>query len=96
MPFPGTKLWESYKNRVTIKDFDRFDSKTPVFTYGALGEWHKRMLVSVQLKYYLSELYNKQVRNFECGDLLHLRINELSKEFGLSDVPWDQLLELKV
>jgi hypothetical protein len=54
------------------------------------------MLVSVQLKYYLSEVYNKQVRPFDCGDLLHLRINELSKEFNLNDVAWDQLLELKV
>lgn len=96
MPFPGTKLWEGYKHRVTAADFDRFDSKTPVFTGGAFGEWHKRMLVSVQMKYYMSEVYNKQVREFECGDLLHLRMNELAKEFQLTDVPWDQLLELKV
>jgi len=96
MPFPGTKLWENYKHRVTSADFDRFDSKTPVFTGGALGEWHKRMLVSVQLKYYTSEIYNKQVREFECGDLLHLRMNELAKEFHLDDVPWGHLLELKV
>jgi len=96
MPFPGTKLWEGYKSRVTTADFDRFDSKTPVFTHGAFGEWHKRMLVSVQLKYYLSEIYNKQVRPFDCGDQLHLRMNELAQEFHLDDVAWDQLLELKV
>lgn len=95
MPFPGTKLWEGYKNRVTMADFDRFDSKTPVFTHGPLGEWHKRMLVAVQLKYYLSEIYNK-VRTFDCGDLLHLRMLELAKEFNLNDIAWDQLLELKV
>jgi radical SAM superfamily enzyme YgiQ (UPF0313 family) len=94
MPFPGTKLWEGYKDRVTTKDFDRFDSKTPVFTNGPLAEWHKRMLVSVQLKYYLSEAYNKKVRNFHCGDMLHLRMEELAKEFALDDVKWDQLLEL--
>lgn len=96
MPFPGTKLWESYKTRVTTRDFDRFDSKTPVFTTGPLGEWHKRMLVAVQLKYYQSEAYNTKVRHFHCGDMLHLRIEELAKEFGLDDVKWDQMLELKV
>lgn len=95
MPFPGTRLWENYKNRVSSKDFDRFDSKTPVFTYGPEAEWHKRMLVSLQLKYYLSDVYNKQVRQFDCGDTLNLRMMELRKEFGLEDVAWDQLLELK-
>lgn len=96
MPFPGTKLWEGYKHRVDPKDFDRFDSKTPVFTEGALKEWHKRMLVAVQLKYYLSDNYRKNVREFECGDTLHLRLMELRKEFGLDEVAWDNLLELKV
>jgi len=96
MPFPGTKLWESYKTRVTTKDFDRFDSKTPVFTTGPFAEWHKRMLVAVQLKYYLSDVYNKKVRQFHCGDMLHLRMEELAKEFGLDNVKWDQMLELSV
>jgi hypothetical protein len=95
MPFPGTKLWENYKTRVTTRDFDRFDSKTPVFTHGAFGEWHKRMLVAVQLKYYQSEAYNTKVRHFHCGDMLHLRMDELAKEFALDDVKWDQMLELK-
>lgn len=96
MPFPGTKLWDSYKDRVTTRDFDRFDSKTPVFTNGLLAEWHKRMLVAVQLKYYLSDAYKKTVRDFHCGDMLHLRMEELTKEFGLDNVPWDQMLELPV
>lgn len=93
MPFPGTKLWESYKDRVSVKDFDRFDSKTPLFTEGAFNEWHKRMLVAVQLKYYLSDSYNKNVREFACGDTLHLRMVELRQEFGLDGIPWDKLLE---
>jgi radical SAM superfamily enzyme YgiQ (UPF0313 family) len=96
MPFPGTKLWESYKERVTLKDFDRFDSKTPIFTTGAFGEWHKRMLVAVQLKYYLSDDYNKKVRPFHCSDMLHLRMEELAKEFALDGVKWDQMLELPI
>lgn len=95
MPFPGTKLWENYKHRVTQKDFDRFDSKTPVFTNGPMKEWHQQMLVAVQLKYYLSDNYRKNVREFECGDTLHLRMMELRKEFGLENTSWENLLELK-
>jgi radical SAM superfamily enzyme YgiQ (UPF0313 family) len=94
MPFPGTKIWETYKGRVTENDFDRFDSKTPLFTNGAFSEWHKRMLVAVQLKYYLSDNYNKHVRDFNCGDTLNLRMLELQKEFNLEDLAWDQLLEI--
>ena len=95
MPFPGTQIWNDYKDRVDHHDFDRFDSKTPLFTTGKLAEWHKRMLVAVQLKYYLSDVYNKQVREFTCGDTLHLRMQELSKEYQLDNISWDQLLELK-
>jgi len=94
MPFPGTKIWESYKDRISEKDFDRFDSKTPIFTDGSFAEWHKRMLVAVQLKYYLSDSYNKNVRDFNCGDVLNLRMLELQKEFGLEDLAWDKLLEI--
>lgn len=95
MPFPGTKLWDGYKNRVSSHDFDRFDSKTPVFSEGAKAEWHKQMLVAVQLKYYLSDIYNKKVRDFNCGDTLNLRMLELRKEFGLDSVSWDNLLEIE-
>jgi radical SAM superfamily enzyme YgiQ (UPF0313 family) len=94
MPFPGTQLWQSYKDRMSEKDFDNFDSKTPIFTKGPMHEWHKRMLVAVQLKYYLSDSYNKNVRNFNCGDTLNLRMNELQKEFGLDNLSWDKLLEI--
>ncbi len=94
MPFPGTKLWESYKYKVSVKDFDRFDSKTPVFTDGIFKEWHQRMLVAVQLKYYLSDTYNRNVRDFNCGDTLNLRMLELQKEFNLENIAWDKLLEI--
>jgi radical SAM superfamily enzyme YgiQ (UPF0313 family) len=93
MPFPGTGIWNEYKDRITTRDFDKFDSKTPLFVAGELREWHKRMLVAVQLKYYRSEAY-KSVRAFENGDSLHLRLVELEKEFGLDNVPWERLLDL--
>lgn len=91
MPFPGTKLWETYSDKVTEKDFDSFDSKTPLFTSGSFREWHKKMLVAVQYKYYLSDAYSK-IRDFHCGDTLNLRINELAKEYNLDKTSWDNLL----
>lgn len=94
MPFPGTRLWGSYQSRIKESDFDKFDSKTPVFTNGSFGEWHKRMLVAVQLKYYRSDSYNKEVRRFDIGDNLNLRMLELEKEYGLTDVRREDLLNL--
>lgn len=93
MPFPGTQIWPRYKDRLQAGDFERFDSKTPLFCAPELKSWHKRMIVAVQLKYYLSDAY-KKVRRFECGDTLHLRMVELAKEFGLSDVAPERLLEV--
>ncbi len=94
MPFPGTQLWGFYRNKVNEEDFDKFDSKTPIFTKGDLGEWHKRMLVAVQLKYYQSETYNKGVRPFDVNDNLHLRMRELERECGLENIKWEDLLEI--
>jgi len=94
MPFPGTKIWDTYKHLVGPGDFDKFDSKTPIFCPPELKNWNKRMLVAVQLKYYLSDSYNTKVRKFDCGDTLFLRMMELSKEFELDGIPQDKLLEL--
>lgn len=96
MPFPGTKIYDNYKHRPEAQDFDKFDSKTPIFSTGPFAEWHKKMLVAVQMKYYMSDSYNKNVRKFDCGDTLHLRMRELAQEFDLADVSWDKLLELKI
>lgn len=93
MPFPGTKIWNDFKDRVQSTDFDKFDSKTPLFCSSELKEWHKRMLVAVQLKYYRSNAY-KKVRTFECGDTLHLRMVELEQEFGLDKIEPEKLLEI--
>jgi len=44
MPFPGTKLWNTFKDRVSNDDFTKFDSKTPLFCSPELKTWHKRCL----------------------------------------------------
>lgn len=93
MPLPATGLWEKYGDMFSKKDFDKFDSKTPLFN-DDLVSWNKRMLVAVQLKYYYSDLYNKEVREFDCGDNLYKRMKELEKRFQLEDLSHSQLLEL--
>jgi len=93
MPFPGSELWKRYEDKISEDDFDKFDSKTPLFS-GELHDWHKRMIVAVQMKYYRSDEY-KEVRDFECGDNLHLRMAELEQEFNLNDVKFENLLELE-
>jgi radical SAM superfamily enzyme YgiQ (UPF0313 family) len=92
MPFPGTGLWPAYRDRITAADYAKYDSKTPLFSRGEDAVWHKRMIVAIQLKYYYSRLYNEQVRTFECGDTLHLRIVELMNEYGFQPGAWDTFL----
>jgi radical SAM superfamily enzyme YgiQ (UPF0313 family) len=87
MPFPGTGIWDRYKDRVTEDDFIKFDSKTPVFSKEKLADWHKHMAVAVQLAYYHSDAY-KEVRNFHNGDNLDLRFRELEKQFGMENEGW--------
>jgi radical SAM superfamily enzyme YgiQ (UPF0313 family) len=92
MPMPGTGLWPQYERRITEDDFAKYDSKTPVLCDPALAAWHKRMIVAVQLKYYYSDAYRRRVREFECGDTLHLRVAELAREYGFADGGWDAFL----
>ncbi len=91
MPFPGSRLYEQM-GPGRPRDFSRYDSKTPLFS-GELADWHRRMCVALQWKYYTSAAYAAE-RDFFCGDLLHLRMNELVAEYDLGEVPHDQLLEL--
>lgn len=95
MPMPGSAIWDQYKDRVSESDFNKYDSKTPILCPPELVEWHKRMIIAVQLKYYYSRYYNSNVRRFECGDTLHLRIKQLIKEFGFQNHDWDNLLQFK-
>jgi radical SAM superfamily enzyme YgiQ (UPF0313 family) len=87
MPFPGTALWPKYKDYVGEEDYEKFDSKTPIFSNGALAEWHKHMAVAVQLAYYNSPEY-RDVRKFNCGDNLNLRFKELEKQFEMEKDGW--------
>ena len=80
MPLPGTKLGDSMKDRVSQDMWAKFDSKTPLFSPD-LEYFHRQLAVAVQLNWYRSKEYAK-LRDFECGDTLHLRMLELEKSFG--------------
>lgn len=82
MPLPGTKLGDSLQHRITQADWKHFDSKTPLFSPPELVLLHRRLAVAVQTHWYRSPEYAK-LRNFECGDTLHLRMVELEKAFEL-------------
>ena len=89
MPFPGTRLWETYKDRITDDDFENYDSKTPLLCPNELKDWHRRMAVATQLAYYYSKEYP---REFECGDTQHLRFLELAKRFKMENGGWERWL----
>ena len=92
MPMPGSLIWSRYAGRISEDDFAKYDSKTPILCPPELYDWHKRMIVAVQLAYYYSPLYREKVRRFECGDTLHLRVEQLKSEFGFDNGGWDELL----
>ncbi|MEQ8221959.1 MAG: radical SAM protein [Candidatus Eremiobacterota bacterium] len=82
MPFPGTPLWGKYAGLINEEDFKYYDSKTPFLIKDRkIHDRTRKSMFEVQWKYYTSDLYNKEVRNFETGDTLHLRFLELKKEF---------------
>lgn len=84
MPLHGTKLGDSMQDRVDAKMWSKFDSKTPLFSSPELEYLHRQLAVAVQLNWYYSSEYAK-LRNFECGDTLHLRMLELAKSFGFEN-----------
>ena len=91
MPLPGTKLGDSMQHLITPSVWKEFDSKTPIFTTGEIQALHRRLAVAVQVNWYRSKQYSK-IRQFECGDTLHLRMLELEKAFGFEKgIPKDIL-----
>lgn len=87
MPFPGTGIWDKYKDRITEEDWESYDSKTPILAAPELKDWHQHMAVAVQLAYYYSNVYP---REFECGDTQHLRFQELAKRYDMENGKWEK------
>lgn len=82
MPFRGTKLWDDYYQFVSTEDYKYYDSKTPFLIRNSiLREKMQFFMFWYQWQYYKSNVYNEQVREFACNDTLHLRFEELRKDF---------------
>jgi radical SAM superfamily enzyme YgiQ (UPF0313 family) len=87
MPFPGTGIWGTYRSRISEDDWVRYDSKTPILCPPELHDWHRMMILAVQLEYYYSPEY-AAMRRFECGDTQHLRFVELQRQHGMEKGRW--------
>jgi len=82
MPFPGTKLWDQYYAYVSKEDYKYYDSKTPFLIRNeTLKEKMKFYMFWYQWTYYTSEVYSNEVREFKVEDTLHLRFEELYRNF---------------
>jgi radical SAM superfamily enzyme YgiQ (UPF0313 family) len=82
MPFRGTKIWDKYYAFVSRDDYRNYDSKTPLMIRNeVVKEKMKFFMFWYQWLYYTSEFYNTEVRKFDVGDTLHLKLEDLYKEF---------------
>lgn len=81
MPFKGTKLWDEYYWLVSKDDFKEYDSKSAFLIKNEIIR--KKMEFYMfwnQYSYYNSSEYLK-MRNFNCGDTLNQRFNDLFDKF---------------
>jgi radical SAM superfamily enzyme YgiQ (UPF0313 family) len=92
MPFRGTKIWDEYYHLISPEDYKYYDSKTAFLIRNpAVREKMHFFMFKYQWDYYNSEFYNKNVREFETGDTLHLRFQELYDYFKpLGERFWNQ------
>ena len=91
MPFKGTKLWDEYYWLVSEDDYKEYDSKSAfVIKNKILRKKMEYFMFHYQMKYYRSPVY-RRLREFECGDMLHLRFQELERKFNaVYDAIWDK------
>jgi radical SAM superfamily enzyme YgiQ (UPF0313 family) len=74
-PFPGTKIYNSYKDKLNGMSYSDFYLDYPLFS----NEKNKcnNLLISTLLDYYYSSKYS-YLRKFDCNDSLHLSIIDQS------------------
>lgn len=89
MPFPGTPLWDSYKDVVVPDMYKHYTSKIPFLCEDQ--DSHNRQKYNMfrfQWDYFNSDRYNGEVREFAINDTLHLRFKQLYGRFeeNITDV----------
>lgn len=81
MPFRGTQIWNEYKHLITPEDYKYYNSKSAFLEKDPIRRAKDEYdMFARQLEYYTSSEYNR-MRTFACGDTLHLRFEELKKQF---------------
>ncbi len=84
-PYPGTRSFEEFRGKYPaesyrlLSDFHFKAESTP------LRDLHQRRLLALQVKYYQSKEYAK-MRDFNCGDSLHLQIKSMLRGAGKATV----------
>lgn len=85
MPFRGTEIWDQYKHLVTPDDYKLYNSKSAFLEKDPVRRAKDEYdMFAKQLEYYTSDEYNR-LRTFACGDTLHLRFEELKKQFNYTE-----------
>ena len=74
-PFPGTAIFELYKDKISNNSYNDFAFDYPLFSKDK--EWCKDILLSTLKEYYYSKQYN-EIRIFECNDNLHSNFLEMT------------------
>ena len=79
-PYPGTKSFKKYRQKLGKNDYERLRDGVPKFQNRKSADCYRKKLANLQIKYYQSKEYAK-MRNFNCGDNLNLFISKLEKNF---------------
>lgn len=86
MPFRGTKIWDDYKDLVTEKDYDFYNSKSAFLEKDKENRLRMEYeMFYYQWLYYTSDFYQENVRDFQTNDTLHLRFLELKDQFAKTE-----------
>ena len=75
-PYPGTRSFAEFNTKFPAESYRLLSDFHFKSESSPLRDLHQRKLLALQVKYYQSKEYAK-MRNFNCGDSLSLRINEL-------------------
>ena len=82
MPFPGTPLWDNYKDKVNPEMYQYYNSKVPfLVTDIDISNRQKYQMYRFQWDYFNSDFYNENIREFKTGDTLDLRFRQLHARF---------------
>ena len=73
LPLRGTPMYEKYRHLILDSDFKNYDFSSAFLVRDPVQkEKLERAMIQCKSDYYTSDFYRENVREFECGDQLHL------------------------